>query len=349
MRGFFDPASKEQELLALQEKINSSDIWSDQQEAQKLLKAASKLESELKGFQAIKDELSDINTLVEIADEENDDEAYEEIAEELKKLQHKVSSKKTECLFSGEADENDCFIEIHSGAGGTESNDWAEMLMRMYMRWGEIHHNFKLEIVSKLDGDEVGIKSVIIKVTGDKAYGWCKTENGVHRLVRISPFDSNAKRHTSFASVSVSPITDNQINVEINESDVRIDTYRASGAGGQHINKTDSAVRITHIPTNIVVQCQNSRSQHRNKAEAYDVLKSKLYELELREKEEKLLQQLGQKAEIGWGQQIRSYVMQPYQLVKDLRTKHETGNVNAVLDGDLDQFISLALSHKINL
>ena len=221
--------------------------------------------------------------------------------------------------------------------------------MRMYVRWADIHHKFKIDIVSKLDGDEVGIKSVIIRISGEKAYGWCKTENGVHRLVRISPFDANSKRHTSFASVSISPITNEQINIEINESDLRIDTYRASGAGGQHINKTDSAVRITHLPTNIVVQCQNSRSQHRNRAEAYEVLQSKLYELELRKKEEKLMQQLGQKVEIGWGQQIRSYVMQPYQLVKDLRTKHEVSNVNGVLDGNLDEFISLALSHKINL
>lgn len=348
MRGFFDPDSKKENLAQLQEKINAPNIWSNQQEAQKLLKASSKLKVELENFEMLNNEISEISELISLATEEQDEQLFSEIEEMTQSLKHKIECKKTECLFSGEADNNDCFIEIHAGAGGTESNDWAEMLMRMYMRWAEIYHKFKVEIVSKLDGDEVGVKLVILKIIGDKSYGWCKTENGIHRLVRISPFDSNAKRHTSFASVNVSPITNDAIHIEINDQDVRIDTYRASGAGGQHINKTDSAVRITHLSTKIVVQCQNNRSQHRNRAEAYAILRSKLYELELRKKEENLMQQLGKKAEIGWGQQIRSYVMQPYQLVKDLRTKHESGNVKAILDGDLDQFIFLALSHKIN-
>ena len=308
-----------------------------------MLKRSSELKIELESFHELENEVSYLSELIELTGNDDDECLLAEVKSSIDTLQITVERKKTECLFSGEADNNDCFIEIHSGAGGTESNDWAEMLMRMYMRWAEIYHHFKVEIVSKLDGDEVGIKSVIIRIIGDKAYGWSKTEGGIHRLVRISPFDSNAKRHTSFASVSISPITNESIDIEINESDLRIDTYRASGAGGQHINKTDSAVRITHLPSNIVVQCQNSRSQHRNRSEAYEILKSKLYELELRKKESKQ----EKKAQIGWGQQIRSYVMQPYQMVKDLRTKYESGNIKAILDGNIDKFIFFALSDKL--
>ncbi len=323
--------------------VDDSDIWSDNAKAQVVFKRISLLESELKSLDEMEGELLYISEMNSLAAEDSDKDLFFEVEELVDLLQDKVERKKTECLFSGEADFNDCFIEIHAGAGGTESNDWAEMLMRMYMRWAELYHKFQVEIVSKLEGDEVGVKSVIIRVVGQKAYGWCKTEVGIHRLVRISPFDANAKRHTSFASVRVSPITNESIEIELNEKDLRIDTYRASGAGGQHINKTDSAVRITHFPTNIVVQCQNNRSQHRNRAEAYAILRSKLYELELRKREN----MKEKKVEIGWGQQIRSYVMHPYQMVKDLRTRYETGNVAAVLDGDLDKFIFFALSHKL--
>lgn len=249
-------------------------------------------------------------------------------------------------MFSGEADSNDCFLEIHSGAGGTESQDWAEMLLRMYLRWAE-SHEFKSEIISEQQGDEVGIKSVTVKLSGYNSYGWAKTESGVHRLVRISPFDSNAKRHTSFASVWVYPVVDDNLEIEIDDKDLRVDTFRASGAGGQHVNKTDSAIRITHLPTNIVVQCQNSRSQHRNRAEAMQMLKSRLYEAELQRKEEEQTAANDSKTEIGWGHQIRSYVLHPYQMIKDLRTGFESGNTSAVLNGELDNFINATLSSKL--
>ncbi|MBQ4874799.1 MAG: peptide chain release factor 2 [Rickettsiaceae bacterium H1] len=343
VRRFLDPKTKESELKELQNQINDPEIWNEKEKAQKILKKSSALKEELENFYELEKEIFYLLELADLAEEDDDDILFTEVEELLNKLEIDIERKKTECLFSGEADYNDCFIEIHAGAGGTESNDWAEMIMRMYMRWAEIYRKFKVEVVSKTGGEEVGVKSVIIKLTGDKAYGWSKTEGGIHRLVRISPFDSNSKRHTSFASVSVSPITDESIDIEISDSDVRIDTYRASGAGGQHINKTDSAVRITHLSTGIVVQCQNNRSQHRNRSEAYQILRAKLYELELRKRESKQ----EKKAEMGWGQQIRSYVMQPYQMVKDLRTKHETGNVKAVLDGDIDKFIYFALSDKL--
>lgn len=342
-RGFFDPIKKAEELQKLQIQAENINIWNDKNKAQNVLKRASVLKLELGRLHSLEEELSYLYELVEVANEDNDESLFNEVEESLEPLRVNVERIKTECLFSGEADVNNCFIEVHAGAGGTESNDWAEMLMRMYIRWAENYHQFTAEVISKVEGDEVGVKSAIIKIIGDKAYGWCKTEGGVHRLVRISPFDANSKRHTSFASVGVSPVTNESIDIEINECDIRLDTYRASGAGGQHINKTDSAVRITHFPTNIVVQCQNSRSQHRNKSEAYEILKSKLYELELRKKEV----DQEKKIEIGWGQQIRSYVLHPYQMVKDLRTKHETGNTRAVLDGDIDKFIFLALSSKL--
>ncbi len=243
-----------------------------------------------------------------------------------------------ECLFSGEADNKECFLEIHAGAGGTESHDWAQMLLRMYLRWSE-RHKFKIEYVDQVAGEEAGIKSVTIKIYGKNAYGYCKSENGVHRLVRLSPFNAAGKRQTSFASVFAFPVLTDDINVEVNEKDLRIDTYRASGAGGQHVNTTDSAVRITHIPSSIVVQCQSDRSQHKNKAEAISMLKARLYEVELRSRQEKVDQLNKEKTEIGWGHQIRSYVLHPYQMVKDLRTEYETSNTGAVLDGKLDEFM----------
>lgn len=279
-----------------------------------------------------------------MGEEEGDQSVIAEAETDLTKLAANLASKRIECLFSGEADANDCFLEVHAGAGGTESQDWAQMLLRMYMRWAETH-DFKVEIVAETVGEEAGVKSATIKISGHNAYGWARTESGVHRLVRISPFDSSARRHTSFSSVWVYPIIDDNIEIEIDEKDLRIDTYRASGAGGQHINKTDSAIRITHIPTNIVVQCQNSRSQHRNRAEAYNMLRARLYERELQKKEEERSASNASKTDIGWGHQIRSYVLHPYQMIKDLRTNYETGNTAAVLDGDLDKFIKASLSN----
>lgn len=289
-------------------------------------------------------QLDDLVEMIELALKENEDETLKELEKELSILKKKIQSKEIECLFSGEADGNDCFIEIQSGAGGTESNDWAAMLLRMYIRWAEIYRNFQVQIIDKVEGEETGIKSCTLKITGQNAYGWARTETGVHRLVRISPFDANAKRHTSFAKVFVSPCVEDEININIDEKDLKIDTYRASGAGGQHVNKTESAIRITHLPSKIIVQSQNSRSQHQNRAEAMRMLKSRLYEVELRKKEEKLNAARNVEDSISWGYQIRSYVLHPYQMIKDLRTGHEVGNVTSVLEGNLDSFIISAIS-----
>jgi len=262
----------------------------------------------------------------------------EEAEDELAILGKELKQLEINCLFSGEADSKECFLEIHAGAGGTESHDWAQMLLRMYLRWAE-KHRFKVEFIDQIAGEEAGIKSVTLKIHGFNAYGFCKSENGVHRLVRLSPFNAAGKRQTSFASVFSFPVLTDDINIEINEKDLRIDTYRSSGAGGQHVNTTDSAVRITHLPTSIAVQCQNDRSQHKNRAEAMSMLKARLYEVELRKAQEKVNQLNQTKTEIGWGHQIRSYVLHPYRMVKDLRTDYETGDTDSVLDGDLDEFM----------
>jgi peptide chain release factor 2 len=256
-----------------------------------------------------------------------------------------VARRELEALLSGEADANDCYLEVHAGAGGTESQDWASMLMRMYVRWAEAH-GYKVEWIEETEGEGAGIKSATVVVKGHNAYGWLKSENGVHRLVRISPFDSNARRHTSFASVTVYPVVDDRIKIDIKETDVRTDVMRSGGAGGQHVNKTESAVRLTHIPTNIVVKCQNDRSQHRNRAMAWDMLRAKLFEVEIKKREEKAAAEQAAKTDIGWGHQIRSYVLQPYQMVKDLRTGVSTSNTAGVLDGDLDEFMQAALAQK---
>jgi peptide chain release factor 2 len=305
----------------------------------------SRLEEKIGTFFKAESDFSDLRTMLNMAEEESDEKLVFEIEEGLKNLASYMKVYQLESFFSGEADNNDCYLEIHSGAGGTEAQDWAQMLLRMYCRWAE-KHNYSIEIVEESIGEEAGIKSITIKINGAKAYGWLKGESGVHRLVRISPFDSNARRHTSFASVGVCPVVDDSINILINDSDLRIDTYRASGAGGQHVNKTESAVRITHIPTGIVVQCQNDRSQHRNRAMAMEMLKSRLYELELRKKEEQNNSQ--DKDDNGWGHQIRSYVMQPYQMVKDLRTGFEKGNVSAILDGEIDEFLQSSISARVS-
>lgn len=281
--------------------------------------------------------------LAELAELEDDEETIAAVQAELTALQIQVAKLQLESLLSGEADKNDCFLQVNAGAGGTESQDWAQMLLRMYLRWCE-SKGYKVEWIEESEGEEAGLKSATIKAVGHNAYGWLKTEAGVHRLVRISPFDSNARRHTSFASIWVYPVIDDSIEVEIEEKDLRIDTYRASGAGGQHVNKTDSAIRITHNPTGIVVQCQNDRSQHRNRAQAMDMLRARLYELELQKRRAEADAQEAAKSDIGWGHQIRSYVLHPYKMVKDLRTNAETSNAQAVLDGDLDMFLEAALT-----
>jgi peptide chain release factor 2 len=263
----------------------------------------------------------------------------------LRKLKAEVARRELEALLSGEADGNNAYLEVHAGAGGTESQDCASMLLRMYVRWAE-QRGFKVDYIEETQGEEAGIKSATVEIKGRNAYGWLKTENGVHRLVRISPFDANARRHTSFASVQVYPVIDDRIKIDINEADVRVDTLRSGGAGGQHVNKTESAIRLTHVPTNIVVFCQNDRSQHRNRAQAWDMLRAKLYELELKKREEKAAADQAARTDIGWGHQIRSYVLQPYQMVKDLRTGVSTSNTGAVLDGDIDQFTQAALAQK---
>jgi peptide chain release factor 2 len=304
------------------------------------------LEERLGSLARFERELDDAVTLVELGEAENDTDTEHEGLAMLRALKADAARRQLEALLSGEADGNDTYLEVHSGAGGTESCDWARMLLRMYIRWAE-RRKFQVELIEETDGDEAGIKSATICIKGHNAHGWLKTESGVHRLVRISPFDSNARRHTSFASVWVYPVVDDRINIEINESDCRIDTYRASGAGGQHVNKTDSAVRITHIPTGIVVASQQERSQHKNRAQAWSMLRARLYELELQKREAEANAAEASKTEIGWGHQIRSYVLQPYQMVKDLRTGHVSGTPDDVLDGDLDDFMEASLSQKI--
>ena len=303
------------------------------------------LEDSLGAIARIEQELDDDLTLLELGEAEGDATAVAEAEGALRDLREQAARRELEALLSGEADHNDSFVEVHAGAGGTESQDWAEMLLRMYTRWAE-RHGYKVEYLEETPGEEAGLKSATVQIKGRNAYGWLKSENGVHRLVRISPFDSNARRHTSFASVNVYPVVDDRIVVDVRESDVRVDTMRSGGAGGQHVNKTESAIRLTHIPTNIVVVCQNDRSQHRNRAQAWQMLRAKLYELELKKREEKAAAAQALKTDIGWGHQIRSYVLQPYQMVKDLRTGVTSPTPSAVLDGDLDPFMAAALAQK---
>jgi len=306
-----------------------------------------RLENAIKACQKLESEMNDHIDLIELGEAEGDDEVVRESEVALAALAAEAERMEVETLLSGEADSNDAYIEVHAGAGGTESQDWASMLQRMYMRWAE-KKGYSVSLIEETSGEEAGIKSTTIEIKGHNAYGWAKTESGVHRLVRISPFDSNARRHTSFASVGCYPVVDDAIEVDVSEADVRIDTFRASGAGGQHVNTTDSAVRITHLPTNIVVQCQNQRSQHKNRATAWAMLRARLYELELQRREEEANASAEQKTEIGWGHQIRSCVLQPYQLVKDLRTGIESGNPSAVLDGALDNFMEAALAQRVS-
>jgi peptide chain release factor 2 len=344
--GIFDWDNAVIRLEEVEHLAQDPDLWNDSEKAQALMRERTRLSSVIDGVRQTETELSDSIELAELAEAEGEEDLIEDAVATLKKVAQRVEKQRVESLLSGEADANDCYLEVHAGAGGTESQDWAQMLLRMYTRWAE-RRGYKVEEMEMSPGDEAGIKSATVKLSGMNAYGWSKTESGVHRLVRISPYDSQARRHTSFASVGVSPVVDDTIDVDVEDKDIRIDTYRASGAGGQHINKTDSAVRMTHMPTGVVVQCQNSRSQHRNRAEAMTMLKSRIYERELRMREERAQAENAEKSDIGWGHQIRSYVLQPYRMVKDLRTNAETSNTDAVLDGDIDVFISAALAHRI--
>jgi peptide chain release factor 2 len=310
------------------------------------MKERNKLDSAMAEVAEIEAELADTLELSEMAEADGDEDLFAEALAALKTLQARAGKAEIQALLSGEADANDAYVEIHPGAGGTEAQDWASMLARMYTRWAE-SSGYKVEVIEAQAGEEAGLKSITLLMKGDNAYGWLKTEAGVHRLVRISPYDSSGRRHTSFASVWTYPLVDDTIEVEIEDKDVRVDTYRASGAGGQHINKTDSAVRLTHEPTGIVVQCQNERSQHKNRANAWDMLRARLYELELQKREEAAQAEADSKTDIGWGHQIRSYVLQPYQMVKDLRTNVETSDTGGVLDGDLDAFMAAALAQRV--
>jgi peptide chain release factor 2 len=332
-------------LAELNKQTEDPEFWNDTARAQTLMRERTALENQLDGIARIERELDDQLMLIELGEAEKDQGVIAEAEAALKSLKNDSARQELEALLSGEADPNDSYLEVHAGAGGTESQDWANMLLRMYTRWAE-QHGYKVEWLEETSGEEAGIKSATVQIKGHNAFGWLKSEDGVHRLVRISPFDSNARRHTSFASVKVYPVIDDRIVIDINESDVKTDTMRASGAGGQHVNKTDSAVRLTHLPTNTVVFCQADRSQHRNRAQAWDMLRAKLFEKELKKREAQAAAEQAAKTDIGWGHQIRSYVLQPYQMVKDLRTGVSTSDTSGVLNGDLDDFMAAALAQK---
>jgi peptide chain release factor 2 len=310
------------------------------------MRERNRLERAISAYRSLENQFSDSLGLIELSEAEGDKAMLADAEASLLALRPTAEAMKLESMLSGEADGNDAYLEVHAGAGGTESQDWAEMLLRMYTRWAE-RHGYKFEYMEESEGEEAGIKSATVQIKGENAYGWLKTETGVHRLVRISPFDSNARRHTSFASIGVFPVIDDRIEIDIPDKDVRIDVYRASGAGGQHVNKTESAVRITHLPTGIVVQCQNDRSQHKNRAQAWAMLRARIYEAEMRKREEQAAAANAAKSDIGWGHQIRSYVLQPYQLVKDLRTGIESHSPQDVLDGNLDAFMAASLAQKV--
>ncbi|MFL5269879.1 MAG: peptide chain release factor 2 [Stellaceae bacterium] len=346
LRRHLDWETATRRLAELNAQAEDPRLWDDPAAAQKLLRERTRLDQAIGGYRRIEREVADTLELIELGETEGEASVVAEAEAALERLRAEAARRELESLLSGEADANDCYLEVHAGAGGTEAQDWAEMLLRMYVRWAEAH-GYKAEWLEESGGEEAGIKSATVAIQGPDAYGWLKTESGVHRLVRISPFDSNARRHTSFASVWVYPVVDDKIEVEINDKDLRIDTYRSSGAGGQHVNKTDSAVRITHMPSGIVVQCQSERSQHQNRAHAFAMLRARLYEAELQRREAATEAMNATKTDIGWGHQIRSYVLQPYQMVKDLRTGVETSNTGAVLDGDIDRFLAAALASRI--
>jgi len=344
--GIFDWPVAVLRLEELESLAASPDLWNDPDKAQKLMREKNRLEAQINQVRKIENSLKDQIGLIEMAESEGEDSLITEAIANLKSLEKESGKLQLQSLLSGEADGNDAYLEINAGAGGTESCDWAAMLLRMYTRWAE-QHGYKVALLDETEGDGAGIKSTTIRIEGYQAYGWLKHESGVHRLVRISPFDSAARRHTSFASVSVSPVVDENIDIEILDKDLRVDTYRSSGAGGQHVNKTDSAVRLTHLPTGIAVACQNERSQHQNRAQAMAMLKARLYEAELKKREAANNAQYDSKTEIGWGHQIRSYVLQPYQMIKDLRTGVERTDSQVVLDGDLDDYLHASLALKL--
>lgn len=346
VRRFIEWDRAQRRLHELNARVEDPALWNDPKQAQAIMQERRRLDESIQAVTTIERDRDDTVELIEMAEAEGDTEMETEAVASLGELAARAETDKVKALLAGEADGNNTYIEVNAGAGGTESQDWAQMLQRMYQRWAE-RHGMKVELIDHHSGEQAGIKSATLMLKGENAYGWAKTESGVHRLVRISPYDSSARRHTSFASVWVYPEVDDNIDIQINEGDLRIDTYRASGAGGQHINTTDSAVRITHIPTNIVVQCQNQRSQHKNKAEAMNQLKARLYERELQEREAIANATNASKTDIGWGHQIRSYVLQPYQLVKDLRTGVTSTAPDDVLDGALDPFMAAALSQRV--
>ena len=345
--GIFDWDRALERLKELTPLVEAPDLWNNSARAQGLLREKSRLERGIASYRHVERDLNDTLELIDLAEKEGDLTILTEAEGNLAKLREEAGKRELESLLSGEADANDAYLEVHSGAGGTEAQDWAEMLLRMYMRWAEAHRH-KVEWIEESAGEGAGLKSATIRIAGENAYGWLKTESGVHRLVRISPFDANARRQTSFASVWVYPVVDDRIVVDINEGDCRIDVYRASGAGGQHVNKTESAVRITHIPTGIVVACQSERSQHKNRATAWGMLRARIYERELEKREAAITADSASKTQIGWGHQIRSYVLQPYQMVKDLRTGHVSGTPSEVLDGDLDPFMEASLAQRLS-
>ena len=346
LRSFFEKQNVKKKLIDLDQAIQSKNFWNNREKAEKALKKKKNYNNLIELYRYFENENKDLYEIFLLAKDENDNQIIKETLKKFKNLKYEIKKLEIKCFLSNENDTLDSYIEFHAGAGGTESQDWAEMLRRMYMKWAS-NKGYSDELISEHRGDEAGIKSSVIKISGDYIYGFLKTESGIHRLVRISPFDSGARRHTSFASVWIYPVIDDNIDIEIIEKDLRIDTYRSSGAGGQHVNTTDSAVRITHIPTKIVVQCQNERSQHKNKETCMNMLKARLYEFEMQKKEKESSKIENNKSDIGWGHQIRSYVLHPYRMVKDNRTNYENSNPDKVLDGDIDNFLESSL-YKIN-
>ncbi|MEE7504487.1 peptide chain release factor 2 [Methylobacterium mesophilicum] len=346
LRRHLDWDTVDKRLAELNAASEDPDLWNDAEAAQKVMRERQQLDEAVTAIRKLERDLEDGATLIELGEMEGDESSIREGEAAILAVEKEAASRQVETLLSGEADGFDTYLEVHAGAGGTESQDWANMLQRMYARWAE-RRKYKVEVVEMTDGEEAGIKGATLLIKGHNAYGWLKTESGVHRLVRISPYDSSARRHTSFASVWVYPVIDDRIEIEIKESDCRIDTYRSSGAGGQHVNTTDSAVRITHNPTGIVVACQQERSQHKNRATAWNMLRARLYEAELKKREEKANAEAASKTDIGWGHQIRSYVLQPYQLVKDLRTGTQSTDPDEVLDGDIDPFMEASLAQRV--